>query len=554
MLKTFLSFFLYHGLVAGLAFQAMTCTAASTNVDAGSLLRQNEQERQSPKPYMLPYEKPSPPLPEPESGGDTVLIRGFKFEGNRLIGSDTLTEALVGYTNKELSLAQLKQAANKVMDVYREAGWMARAFLPKQEIADGILQIRIVEAIFAGAVLEGEPPHRVGSQRLLDMAAAVLPKGEAVQSQRVDRALLLMEDLPGVSVIGNLIPGEREGETQLVIRATDDALLSGNFFIDNQGSYSTGAARLGINVSLNSPLQVGDALGINALKSEGSDYLRGSYALPLGYNGWRAGLHVSTLKYDVIAGSLVSANAYGTATTSGLDLSYPLLRTQQNKANWILSYDHKQFDNSANSATTTYLINSINATLSATQLDNWGGGGMNSQSLGWTSGHSTEDGSYHKLNLNISRMQNLAANVTLSMAFSSQFTHQNLDSSEKFYLGGATGVRGYPSGEAGGSEGSILAFELKHRVQNVFTFSVFYDYGWIKVNHDNNISSPSSPNSYELKAHGISATWQPKPNMELKTTLSTRIGSNPVAVNYSGNDSDGTLKQTRVWASVNLAF
>ena len=115
-------------------------------------------------------------------------------------------------------------------------------------------------------------------------------------------------------------------------------------------------------------------------------------------------------------------------------------------------------------------------------------------------------------------------------------------------------MRGYPSGEAGGSEGSILAFELKHRVQNVFTFSVFYDYGWIKVNHDNNISSPSSPNSYELKAHGISATWQPKPNMELKTTLSTRIGSNPVAVNYSGNDSDGTLKQTRVWASVNLAF
>lgn len=553
MLKTFSSF-LYHGLVAWLVFQAMTCTAASTNVDAGSLLRQNEQERQSPKPYMLPYEMPSAPLPEPEAGGDTVLIRGFKFEGNRLIGSNTLTEALVGYTNKELSLAQLKQAANKVMDVYREAGWMARAFLPKQEIADGILQIRIVEAIFAGAVLEGEPPQRVDSQRLLDMAAAILPKGEAVQSQRVDRALLLMEDLPGVSVIGNLIPGEREGETQLVIRATDDALLSGNLFVDNQGSYSTGAARLGINVNLNSPLQIGDALGINALKSAGSDYLRGSYALPLGYNGWRSGLHASILKYDVIAGSLASANAYGSATTSGLDLSYPVLRTQQNNFNLNLSYDHKQFDNSANSATTKYLINSVNTTLSAMQLDNWGGGRMNSRSLGWTSGHSTDDGSFHKLNLNISRLQNLAANVTLSMAFSSQFTHQNLDSSEKFYLGGATGVRGYPSGEAGGSEGSLLNLELKHRVQNVFTFSVFYDYGWIKVNHDNNISSPSSPNSYELKAYGISAAWQPLPNMELKTTVSTRIGSNPVAVNYSGNDSDGTLKQTRVWASVNFAF
>ncbi|NCV61289.1 MAG: ShlB/FhaC/HecB family hemolysin secretion/activation protein, partial [Betaproteobacteria bacterium] len=163
-----------------------------------------------------------------------------------------------------------------------------------------------------------------------------------------------------------------------------------------------------------------------------------------------------------------------------MDLSYPVLRTQQNNFNLNLSYDHKQFDNSANSATTKYLINSVNTTLSAMQLDNWGGGGMNSQSLGWTSGHSTDDGSFHKLNLNISRLQNLAAKVTLSMAFSSQFTHQNLDSSEKFYLGGATGVRGYPSGEAGGSEGSLLNLELKHRVQNVFTFSVFFDYGWIK--------------------------------------------------------------------------
>ena len=276
--------------------------------------------------------------------------------------------------------------------------------------------------------------------------------------------------------------------------------------------------------------------------SEGSDYLRGAYALPVGYNGWRAGLHASTLKYDVIAGSLASANAYGTATTSGLDVSYPWLRTQQNNVNWNLSYDHKQFDNSANSATTTYLINSINTALSATQMDQWMGGGLNAQNLSWTSGHSTQDGTYHKLNLSISRMQNLAANVTLSMAVSSQFARQNLDSSEKFYLGGATGVRGYPSGEAGGSEGSLLSLELKHRVQNVLTFSVFYDQGWVKVNHDNNITSPSSPNSYALKAYGISAAWQPKPNLELKTTVSTRIGSNPASVNYSGNDSDGTTR------------
>ena len=539
-------------LVCFCATEAINGVADTPKIDAGSLLHLNEQELKNAKPLALPPVPTSAPSPVTADGGATVEVRKFEFAGNNRIGNKQLSEALADYVNKPLTLTQLKDASNTVMNVYREAGWIARAYLPKQEIADGTVSIQIVEAVFGDAVIEGDQPQRIDTQRLRGMVASVLPKGQAIQSSKVDRALLLMDDLPGVSVIGNLTPGDQVGETHLLISATDDPLVTGTVVMDNQGSQSTGTERLSLNLNFNSPSRMGDALSLNALKTEGSEYLRLSYSLPLGYSGWRVGLHGSNMNYEVISGSISSTKANGTATTSGWDISYPLVRSQLSNINWAMSYDHKAFDNSPNNL--IYSINTFNTVLSANQIDNWAGGGMNSQILSVTTGRSSKDGRYSKLNLNASRLQSLTAEWSMLATGGAQFTQNNLDSSEKLFLGGATGVRGYPSGEAGGSEGNTFSLELKRRITNELALGAFYDYGRVKVNHDNNLFSPANPNSFGLKTYGFALDWQFKPTVELKTTVSRRIGSNPLAVNYNGNDSDGTLKQTRLWVSVTVAF
>jgi hemolysin activation/secretion protein len=539
-------------LVCLCALHTINGVADTPKIDAGSLLNLNEQELKNAKPLALPPVPTSAPSPVTEDGGATVEVRKFEFAGNKLIGSAQLSEALVHYANQTLTLAQLKDASNRVINVYRLAGWTAHAFLPKQEIADGVVLIQIVEAVFGKVVIQGDEAERIHKQRLLGMVESAVPKGHPIQSSNVDRALLLMDDLPGVSVLGNLIPGDQEGETNLVISAKDDPLVTGTVVIDNQGSQSTGTGRLGLNLNVNSPSRMGDMLSLNALKTEGSEYLRLAYSLPIGYSGWRAGLHASNMNYEVISGSISSIKANGTATTSGWDISYPLLRSQLSNINWTASYDYKQFEN--NPSNLIYSINVYSSALSATQIDSWAGGGMNSQTMSVTSGRTSKDGRYSKLNLNASRLQSLTAEWSVLATGGAQFTQNNLDSSEKLYLGGATGVRGYPSGEAGGSEGNTFSLELKRRINNELTLGAFYDYGRVKVNHDNNLSSPANPNSYDLQAYGFALDWQFKPTVDLKTTVSRRIGSNPLAVNYNGNDSDGTLKQTRLWVSVTVAF
>ena len=135
----------------------------------------------------------------------TVQVRGFKLVGNTLLSTEQLLNALIPFTDRVMSLAQLNDAADGVTTTYREAGWTVRAFLPQQEIKDGIVTIQIIEAIFGGVSLQGAEPQRIEAARLVRMAQSQLEIGQPLNARRLDRVLLLLDDLPGVGVSGHLV-------------------------------------------------------------------------------------------------------------------------------------------------------------------------------------------------------------------------------------------------------------------------------------------------------------------------------------------------------------
>jgi hemolysin activation/secretion protein len=514
---------------------------AQVNIDAGSLLRQTERDLAAPMP--------TPGLQAPASGPSrvakprdaTVQVRGFTLVGNTLLSTEELRKALALFTDRVMTLAQLKDAADWVTTTYREAGWMVRAFLPQQEIKDGIVTIQIIEAIFGGASVQGAEPKRIEASRLVRMAQSQLESGKPLNARRLDRVLLLLDDLPGVGVSGHLVQGQSEGETNLVLVVTDDKLLTGSTSVDNQGSLRTGADRISVNLAINSPARMGDALAINAMKTQGVDYQRLAYTLPAGADGWRWGVHASNLNYRVVADEFASLNPNGAATTVGWDLSYPLLRSLVQNINLAFSYDDKRFDNSINSVSTAYGIKAYNASLTWQQMDGWGGGGSSSASTVLTTGQKTNESPYTK------------QSFSLNANFSAQASNVNLDSSEKLYLGGATSVRAYPTGEAGGSMGHTLSLELRQRFDNGFTWATFYDHGRVQANVDNNLSAPASPSAWYLQGAGLSLGWQSKKGVDIKASVAQRMGDNP-APQSNGTDNDGTLRLNRAWFVASVAF
>lgn len=519
--------------------------------DAGALLRQTERSLNLPSAPMTPPHREVRPAPELKQGEASVTVVRFQFKGNTRLSDVQLQAVVAPFIGRPLNFLALQQAADAVATAYREAGWVVRAYLPKQEIEEGVVTIQIVEALFGQTKVQGEPSERMQAERLIRIVQAAQRQGQALHAPHIDRALLLLDDLPGVSVSGTLTEGAKDGETDLTLTVTDEALISANVSYDNTGSRSTGADRLSTNLAVNSPARVGDALVVNLLKTQGSEYQRTAYIVPMGYQGLRAGLHYSHLNYGLI-GDFASLGATGVAKTSGLDFSYPLVRSPLNNLNLALSYDNKTFDNIANANASSYGIKAYTLTLSGNQFDAFWGGGANSASLAITTGEKSTEGSYSKLNLNLTRQQTLQQDLSLLVSANWQIASKNLDSSEKIYLGGSSGVRAFPSNEGGGSEGRTLTTELRQRLAERWTLSAFYDYGWAVVNR-NAVTTPSNPGNYNLQGFGLSLAWMGPMGIDVKATAAQRINSNPLQT-AQGMDSDGSHTSTRVWFNASVAF
>jgi hemolysin activation/secretion protein len=545
-------------------------TYAAPPPDAGTLLQQIEKESRDSLPGRDEQPRPSPAPEEMRNATDlTVEVRQFQFVGNSLLTAAQLNEVVKPWIGKSQDFNELKKAAQAVAQAYRTAGWVVRAYLPHQDVTEGTVTIQIVEGVFGKTQLDGVPPSRLSVDSVLNMVTAAQPSGKPVNADNIDRAVLLLGDLPSVNATASLKAGAKQGETDLVLQLEEGKLFTGQISADNYGSRATGKERLAADLQLNSPAGIGDQATSSLIHSRGNDYVRLAYSLPVGDNGLRAGINASYLEYDLIADEFKPLNADGRSNSFGVSASYPLIRTRMHNLYLGFNADSKHFDNKANSQTVTnYDIDSFSASLAGNRYDNFGGGGATSASLVWIHGRTNlngspnqatdavttrTDGSFNKLRYAVSRNQVITNKLNLYAALSGQAADKNLDSAEKFYLGGSNGVRAYPANEGGGSSGQLVNLELRQRLPYNFTLTGFYDWGHIQINEHNHFFGDPQLNNYNLHGTGLGINWISAYGFSIKAEWAHRFGNNPNP-SANGNDQDGSLDKNRIWLNASYIF
>lgn len=565
---------LSRALVLALAGVGLPAQAAPTPPDAGALQQQIENELARPLPAAP---APAPvlpgPAPAPADGGVRVTVSGFVVEGNTRLSEARLQAAVAGHVGRPLSFAELQGVAAVVAEAYRAAGWVVRVALPPQELVDGgVVRLVVVEARFGDVRLQREKPDArlpVDEARLLGMARAAQAPGEPLGSRAVDRAILLVDDLPGIAAGGALAPGAGEGQTDLVLRVAPEPRWAGDVRVDNTGSRSTGAERLSANVAWASPTGAGDQASANLLHTRGSDFARLGYRRPVGYDGWTVGINGSAMQYELVGADFAIFRSKGRATTLGLEASYPLLRGRVSNLSLALAPERKHYDNEAAGVTTTrYALSVLPVTLNGNRSDNVLGGGSWSGSVTVTTGEvdlsdspneaadaitTRTDGGFSKLGFSAVRQQRLGARHALRLRLGGQFAADNLDSAEKFYIGGASAVRAYSSSDGSGAEGLLASLELSSRLPWGLAPAVFYDWGQVRVNVDNDFPSAPAVNRYVLQGGGVALAWTHARGFNARATWARRVGDNPNP-DTQGNDQDGTLTRDRVWLEAGYAF
>ena len=534
---------------------------AQAGPDAGALRQQIEQGRNAAIPEVS-APLASPTKPPAAQGGASVKVERFAIQGNTLLSESSLQALLRPYVGQSLDFAGLQAASDAVAEAYRQAGWLARVFLPPQDVSAGTITLKIIEARFAGLRLEGDAPTRVMRAEIDAYFDAVQARDAALSTQALDRALMLVDDLPGVALAGTLAPGQTSGETALVLRTTDESAFFGNLTLDNTGARATGSARVAFSGGFNSPGRRGELGTLSLLHTEGSDYAAIGLRVPIGHRGLRAGVSLSDMRYRAVegVGASLPVPVHGYSGSFVADFSYPVVRSRAKNVYLTASVSDKSFRNADQVLRSDYTSQVLTWGLNANSFDGLGGGGANSGSLQWTVGQLSEVNAhadidviprrFHKISYSLSRQQNIAKGHSLWLSWDGQVANQTLDSSEKFYLGGAQSVRAYPASELSGDRGQLLSVEWRWRVASQWSLSAFVDLGRVETLP---MFAGDSPSRQSLRGRGLSASWLGSGGMVSKLTWSRRNGNNPQPTS-AGTDSDGTLKPDRWWFSSGWSF
>ncbi|MEY5050704.1 MAG: hypothetical protein RLZZ619_634 [Pseudomonadota bacterium] len=567
-------------LKALLTLALLGLTAMSTHAapDAGAL--QQELQKQVPNLQALP--KPQAPTkkakPEEARPGEVkVTIKGFRVDGNKSIPDEAIQQTLKPWLGMTVPFQDLQKAADAVAALYQTYGKLAQVSVPPQRITDGIVVLKVLEAKL-GAVNIDMPngPSRFTEDRARRYITDANRLSEIVQTQNIERSIYILNETPGVAVTTQLEPGKNEGEVDLRLSLADTHPYRGKIEGNNYGSRSTGVLQRVVNVTFDNPGSYGDQLSFSNIKSLGSDYSQASYSLPINTDGWRVGASASYLDYQNVgkfAYPTSSASGFGYAKTVGLNLSYPILRSPEANRNFTAGLDRKLYANK-NAAdgvyTSDYRIENMVLGLSGNQFDSWNGGGVNSASITLTKGHivvgggrldydSTIPKTFTKYNFSLSRNQQLVPDQTIfTVSMSGQYASVDLDSAEKFYLGGPNGVRAYPGSQGGGAQGIMINAEIQQQLQDKLVATAFFDAGLVqqykdKALYQSNKGSTNANNSYILKGVGAGLKRADK-DIIWSTSIAWKLGGNPLYTDGVAVNNDKRSNSAYVWAQVQWTF
>jgi len=567
--------------LAALLIATLAQAAPPAPPNAGRLL--NEQRQPG---TTLPDRLPEPDksaverLPLDDSGVK-VSVKSFRFSGLGEIATEAELQALVSDTiGTQLSFSELQAVAGRITTYLREKkGYLlARAYLPKQDVTEGIIEIAILAGSIDGKVrINRKEPVRIDQSLLEGIADRAVPEGSTARMEQLERAVLLINDLPGLSAQASMQPGSTSGTTSVVIDASEGPLVTGALSSDNYGDRYTGTWRNTGQLAVNDPFGFGDQLSLSLTGAEDLLQGRAAYAIPLGATGLNWSLSYNGLSYD-LGDELSYLDASGSADIFGTSLSYPLLRTRAASVLAAVGFEYLLLTDEANGF--TFRDTSIpvgNGSLTGNFFDSFGGGGLTNANitmyagdvdLSDVAGAETIDaagprisGGFVRGTYSLARLQRLTGQLSLFGSARGQLAADNLDSSQKFILGGPTGVRAYPVGESSGDEGHAITVETRYDLAFMPSWATtqlvgFVDTGWVKLHNSawpGSITNISNSNDYQLSGGGVGLNVGQAGLYSVRATYARTIGDNDGST-ISGKDADNRSQDDRVWLQAVVWF
>lgn len=511
----------------------------------------------------------------------TLNINGFRLTGLVTATESELASVLAPFKGKPIAIDQLQEPAKAVADALRAKGMtLAQASVPPQKFSQGILEIAVQEGVIDGSVGQAGIVVKGAGERVReDVVAGVLsagaPAGQALKAADLETSVIIANELPGIgSVKVDLLPGSKAGTTQVLASVVEAAPVSGSVWVDNYGSVYAGQNRLNAQLAINSLTGHADQLTLFGSTSSGAQSGKLAWSFLLDDRGSRMGLSTTQTRLD-LGTQVIPVKLDGYTNVNSLFGSTPIHRSALDNVYFSASLDRKEMENKLDGQLESHrkigaMVLGLSGTHQGAGMFQWSaaltsGRVNNLGELGQLVARSSADAHFSKINYSLGYVNPVEIFDEPKLwkaqwSLTGQAANANLDTAEKFQLGGPTGIRAYPVGEAYGDAGAIASFEL-HRDMGETSMGQaglfgFVDTGTITQSHSGwgaATASNTRPNNYNLSGWGLGVSLAHTNGFSLKAMYASKIGNNPNKT-AAETDSDGRNRNSRLWLLGTLKF
>lgn len=436
----------------------------------------------------------------------TFTLNGITFSGATAYSDAQLKSVFADSLGQTISLADLYAIANKLTLKYRNDGYiLTQVIVPPQEIDGGVAQLQVVEGyVDQITISRADPSSPINMDNVRSYAAQINVDGGPLNARALERELLLINDLPGVSARSVLSPSAtKTGAADLTIILDHDP-VDGLVSLDNYGSRYLGPLQVGSAISLNSLLGQNESITAQAVVAPEDWYELAygalGYAQPIGPYGTK--VHFNANVTDTDPGfDLAQFDVKGRSYLLNVGATHPFIRSRTTNLTGRLNFDWRRVKSENNvEATRRDRLSVVRLGGRYEFIDTLVGPAANTIDLELSKGlnvfgasdegdanmsRAAGDPQATKLEAEIQRLQRITKSVNLLLSARGQLASNALLSSEEFSVGGINSGRGYDPSEVVGDHGVSARAELQWKdpltVDQKFVESYqvygFYDVG-----------------------------------------------------------------------------
>ncbi|MFA7275313.1 MAG: ShlB/FhaC/HecB family hemolysin secretion/activation protein [Pseudobdellovibrionaceae bacterium] len=435
----------------------------------------------------------------------TFTLEGIELEGMSVYSTKEITPLYANKINQKISLADVYAIAAQMTAKYRNDGYiLTQVVVPPQTIS-GNVKLRVVEGKIDKVGVEGSGAQGSNGNIIRDYVSE-LQKHTVLNNSDLERTLLLINDLPGVTARSILSPSKTvTGASDLTI-VVERKAMDGTAQLNNFGSEFLGPLQILGGFNLNSWFGHNERVSAQvayAPQGEGIDselvYGELSAAVPITKYGTLLEGNFGASNTDP-GHTLEPFDVKGKSRFGGLKLTQPFVRSRELNLASSLGIDLRSTDNRSDIDITRHDdITSVRLgghldfvdTLFAAAYTNTNielSRGINA--LGASNKGATDlsraagDPTYTKITADITRLERLYGPLALQTGIKGQMSNGALLSAEEFGLGGASNIgRGYDPSEIVGDDGFAGSVELQWASPvpvgwvDSYTVYGFYDIG-----------------------------------------------------------------------------